>query len=447
MHRPDVDPYSEGRRRRRWIAAASLALLTAVALSAPTAAVALGGSAEAGATAAGAASSSSSTSPGGDAPIGSVSSAPATSSIVPTTSAPDAPVSPTAEPALSTAAAQPAPADPTSPTADEAPSTASSDPVPAEPAPTEPPLSQPVGGTSTSGVPVELAALDVANLDVPLAVPFAATASGRVVIAAGHVDMGPRIVDGQWRIQIRDDTSAAPVWRNLEDVVLHGADAARMTVPPGSSTAFLGAAGSTIWLLPQVQQANIVWPGWNTQDASVTSGTTGGVTWTLAGVDGPGDLVLFLTGSFGASTVLFDSTDAFAQSMVIDPNTHVHGNWAFTQPGIYRLSVTMSATSTSGTTLTDSQVLTFAIGAVDPATAFSPTTTTSSTTSSTTTTTAAAVTSTSTTVRPASAAPTTTIAHTGANVAVPTALGAVSIALGAAALGIARRRPTPSEVR
>jgi surface-anchored protein len=205
------------------------------------------------------------------------------------------------------------------------------------------------------------------------AAPAQATATGRKVISKGHVDMGPRLINGDWTVQLKDDTVSPHAWRNLADVVLHAVDKAKIEVPSGENYAFLGTAGQEVWLLPQTENPEIVWPGWNTQDPSVVSGTRGNVTWTLRSVDGPGKFALFLTGSFGAPQVLFDSGKALPQRLTIPPNTHAHGNWAFSEPGIYRLGVQMTGTATSGGQLDDTKTLTIAVGdATDPQDGFGP---------------------------------------------------------------------------
>lgn len=197
-----------------------------------------------------------------------------------------------------------------------------------------------------------------------------ATATGRTVVADGHVDMGARFVDGAWRIQVRDDTVRPSVWRNLPDVVWHAADTARTTVPSDQRFAFLGQPGAPVWVLPQAQQPGVLWPGWNTQDPQVATTLDREVTWRLHGVAGPGQFVLFLTGNFGEPQVVFDSAKPTPQETGIEVNTHVHGNWVFTQPGSYLLDVEMSGTTTAGQQVTDRDILRVFVGAGDPATAF-----------------------------------------------------------------------------
>ncbi|MGH3785472.1 MAG: TIGR03773 family transporter-associated surface protein [Pseudonocardiaceae bacterium] len=197
-------------------------------------------------------------------------------------------------------------------------------------------------------------------------VSTAAPAGERLVITDGHVDMGPRMVNGTWQIQLRDDTSSPPTWRELDDVILRATDDAKITVPAGDTYRFLGAAGDPVWVLPQVQRAGIVWPGWNSQDPSVVDGISGPITWTVRSVEGPGTFTLFLNDAFGAPTTIFDGTRRYPQSTAIEPNTHAHGNWTFSKPGVYRLVVEMQATAKNGSALTDTQTLALAVGDADP---------------------------------------------------------------------------------
>jgi putative ABC transporter-associated repeat protein len=212
---------------------------------------------------------------------------------------------------------------------------------------------------------VALLALATVLSAVPLL--FAAGPAGagaeRTVISDGHVDMGPRVVDGKWILQVRDDTASPPVWRELDTVVLHGSPETKITIPDGDTYAFLGKPGAEVYVLPQVQRSGIIWPGWNTQDPSVVDGVTGDITWTVSKVDGPGNFHLFLTDSFGKPALIFDGAKSYPQSTKVKPNTHAHGNWAFSKPGIYKIQTQMSATSTTGKAFTDTRTVVLAIAA------------------------------------------------------------------------------------
>lgn len=189
-----------------------------------------------------------------------------------------------------------------------------------------------------------------------------ARAAERVVIADGHVDIGPRLVDGRWTIQVRDDTVRPQVWRNTEDVVLHAVEGAKAQVPDGPRFSFLGSPGSPVWVLPQVQQPGVLWPGWNTQDPQVTAVVNREVTWRLRRATGPGRFVLFVNGEFGAPEVIFDGSRSQAQQTGIDLNTHAHGNWAFSAPGTYLLDIEMNAQTTEGEQLSDRRLLRVFVG-------------------------------------------------------------------------------------
>ncbi|GAA2687319.1 MULTISPECIES: TIGR03773 family transporter-associated surface protein [Actinosynnema] len=191
----------------------------------------------------------------------------------------------------------------------------------------------------------------------------------RVVIADGHVDLGPRVVDGKWVVQLRDDSGAEPVWREPGDVVLHVPDSVRTVVPDDPAYAFLGTAGSEVWVLPQAQSAGVVWPGWNTQDPSIAGSGGREVDWRLHGVTGPGGFELFLNGNFGKPEVVFSGAKGFPQETGVELGTHAHGNWVFTAPGSYALDVEMAAADGRA----DRAVLRVHVGGGDPNAAFAVT--------------------------------------------------------------------------
>jgi putative ABC transporter-associated repeat protein len=196
-------------------------------------------------------------------------------------------------------------------------------------------------------------------------------ARGEKTLADGHVDIGPRFVDGRWTLLIHDDQAkemdAKPghpsVWRHPERTVLQVTDDALQTVPDDETYGFLPAKpGDRVHVVPQTQDPDVVWVGWNTQDPDVMERIDRGVTMTLTGVQGPGDLVVYLqSGDFGDPQVLWDST-AKPKPAWVDVNTHTHANWVFSRPGVYLVRVRIAAELVDGSTVSDARDLRFAVG-------------------------------------------------------------------------------------
>ncbi|WP_205473660.1 choice-of-anchor M domain-containing protein [Nocardioides sp. SYSU D00038] len=193
-----------------------------------------------------------------------------------------------------------------------------------------------------------------------------AVAEGPAVLELGHVDLGPRYVDGDWSLMIHDDTKVeGSVWRSPDRTVVRVADTAEREVPDDPAYAFLGVpAGQPVHVVPQTQDTEVVWLGWNTQDPQVIERVDRGVTLSLAAVEGPGELLVYLQdGGFGAPDVLWDSrATGQPQDLFVDVNTHTHANWVFTRPGTYLVSVTASATLVDGSEETTTRTLRFAVG-------------------------------------------------------------------------------------
>lgn len=218
---------------------------------------------------------------------------------------------------------------------------------------------------------------DDPNLDQTLDANLAVV-HGERTLDAGHVDMGPKFVDGTWTFLIHDDVAkadanAASVWRYPDETVFHVLDQAQLSVPDDPAYAFVGAdPGEPVWVVPQTQNPEVVWLGWNTQDPEVMQTIDRGVTLSLVGAQGPGVVTTYLqSGSFGEPQLLWDSRVPEVQSIWVDVNTHTHANWVFTKPGVYLLQLEASADLVDGTAVTDTQVIRFAVGtATAPADAF-----------------------------------------------------------------------------
>ena len=197
--------------------------------------------------------------------------------------------------------------------------------------------------------------------------------TGEAVLSVGHIDMGPRFVDGEWSMLIhddaaRDDPSASSAWRYADETVLHVTDAALRTVPDDAQYGFVGAdPGADIWIVPQTQDPDVVWLGWNTQDPAVMASVSRGVTLSLLEVQGPGTMTVYLqSGTFGEPDVLWDSRVPEAQRIWVDVNTHTHANWTFTEPGVYLVQMRAEADLIDGSSVGSTEVLRILVGDETP---------------------------------------------------------------------------------
>ncbi len=191
-----------------------------------------------------------------------------------------------------------------------------------------------------------------------------AAATGPATIDIGHVDVGPKMIDGKWTVQVRDDSGDQPVWRDPNETVLVVKDEALLAAPTDEAYSFMGAAEGEEWyVIPQTQNPDVVWLGWNTQDPGVTSMIDRGATMSIGPVRGPGKSWMFLqNGTFGEPLLLVDGQKNESQDVWVDVNTHVHANWVFTEAGVYTAALTFSADTLDGEHLTASTTLRFAVG-------------------------------------------------------------------------------------
>ncbi|GGH50672.1 anchored repeat ABC transporter, substrate-binding protein [Microbacterium album] len=103
-------------------------------------------------------------------------------------------------------------------------------------------------------------------------------------------------------------------------------------------------------IIPLVEDMSLdtIWLGLRVAGDGAHHGAdrTSDVLLSATGVDGPGDLIAYLTGSFGDIDTYFDSSDGFDaargyrdDTVTIPPDAHTHLSWAFTAPGYYTLDV------------------------------------------------------------------------------------------------------------
>ena len=156
------------------------------------------------------------------------------------------------------------------------------------------------------------------------------------------------------------------VERPLDDVVLAVHDNALRSRPDALKGKDFDCLGKEkFFLLPQTQEQSIIWPGYNTQALDYKHYKDGKVTLNIKPVEMPegAQVGLFTAEGFGkVFTPLINSAEG-DYSIETTFASHTHTNWAFTKPGIYKLEVTYSATTTEGKDISSApQTLTVAAG-------------------------------------------------------------------------------------
>jgi surface-anchored protein len=172
-----------------------------------------------------------------------------------------------------------------------------------------------------------------------LGVAIPAQAAPSVVLDKGHVDaVDVEYADGGLELHIHDETVEPGVERDPKDVVLRALAQARTTVPEDPAYAFLGRPGAPVWILPQVQDPNLLFAGLSTEDIEPGVLADGQVTLTLCAVSGPGKVSLFTTDAVGAPAIVFNSRDGLPDTTALTAGAHKHANWSFTAAGTYRFT-------------------------------------------------------------------------------------------------------------
>lgn len=183
------------------------------------------------------------------------------------------------------------------------------------------------------------------------AAPVAATASLSLMLMAspvptalaegevfdsGHVDaFYVTAPDGELTLSLKEDVTGNGVVHPGDDVTLKVAEEAW-----NDATERIDGIGTPTYYLPQTQDSSLLWPGWDTQPAQ--SAGYKDVDFEFVEVTGPGDIFVFETAGFGdIQPVTEEGALDLVSGDVINQAypAHRHVNWAFTDPGIYTMTV------------------------------------------------------------------------------------------------------------
>lgn len=168
------------------------------------------------------------------------------------------------------------------------------------------------------------------------------------VMTTEHADIFAAIYSGTLGLYEHDTDGG--VYYLPHEVINYVSPLAKLTRPAGSQWNFLGVpAGESVWILPQSQNPNLLYAGASTLSAPGVF--TGGITFQLWDMQGPGEFSLYTTNSFGTPTARMATSNGISPTtdrVTLAAPGHAHFNWAFTAPGIYQLDVSARGNFSGG---------------------------------------------------------------------------------------------------
>lgn len=159
-----------------------------------------------------------------------------------------------------------------------------------------------------------------------------------IVFSSGELDLEVGYENGSWELGWHDhasDTGYAPA-----DVIARFLPASLVNRPASPAFDFLGVgAGQPVYVLPQVQNPAILYPGIAAEEIESGVFDNDQVFLEIVGLRGPGDFSIWGTDAFGQPNVLLATSLGQNGPLVLLAGSHEHFNWALSQPGLYELDL------------------------------------------------------------------------------------------------------------
>jgi surface-anchored protein len=199
------------------------------------------------------------------------------------------------------------------------------------------------------------------------AIGLTSAATAQTTISTGHVDIfGVGYVGGALELLIHEEDTMLEL--EPADSVLQINPGGYVLRPAGAAFDFLGASGTSLWVLPQseIESANrgVIFAGVGTEEINpIDWGAGTPITITLLSVvSAPfgGNFFLWSEDEFGVPTQVMNSTNlATYNSLTQGIGLHEHYRWGFTEEGIYELEFQAAGTPENGSPLSVTQTYTF----------------------------------------------------------------------------------------
>jgi len=175
------------------------------------------------------------------------------------------------------------------------------------------------------------------------------------VVSEGEVDLEIVYEDGEWEAEILthvDDHGHDDHGENHHDGLIYPVNEVALRVDARSATVvpndpafgFLGHPGELFYELPQHEEEDLLYLGIASDEVEAGVFVGDEVQLNLKSIEGPGEVYLYSTDTFGKPTVMFNSADGISESdtFVMKAGAHSHQSLAFSEAGIYRIGFDFS---------------------------------------------------------------------------------------------------------
>lgn len=182
-------------------------------------------------------------------------------------------------------------------------------------------------------------------------------AAPAVGLDKGHTDIGIAFEEGEWDLHIHSeetDTEYGP-----DKAVLQFGSASERYISDSPDFRFLGDAGHSTWILPQVENENLLFLGLAAEEIADGVFVNNTLRVELASVEGPGNFFAWTADPLGKPQLHFNSADGIVSSQdfyLLKTGGHQDMNWAFNAPGTYRVGYRVSGTLVADSRFTESDV-------------------------------------------------------------------------------------------
>ncbi|MCI0539071.1 MAG: choice-of-anchor M domain-containing protein [Verrucomicrobiales bacterium] len=185
-------------------------------------------------------------------------------------------------------------------------------------------------------------------------------------IDRGDTDIGVAFENDEFDLHIHHevtDTEYAP-----DQASLVVGTVAEQLIPDTVAFSFLGRPGYSTWILPAVENENLLFLGLAAEEIDQGIFMDDRIVVSLASVTGPGDVALYTTDALGNPVVHWNTADGITASdhFNLIAGSHNHADWTFSAPGTYRIGLLASGTLVAGNLAVTSEIAYYTVEVPEP---------------------------------------------------------------------------------